>query len=105
MGFLHQNRVETKGGLRYLRSGRAKTLPNPKLTLTGCDHGIIPSIFGKKASRGIETSPKYQNQVKQCRDITDAVSMVISASAYEGSTIFLDLGLWEGTLIKRELYL
>ncbi|KAK3391215.1 hypothetical protein B0H63DRAFT_467490 [Podospora didyma] len=102
---LFLNRVETKDGLRYLRSGRAKTIPNPKLTLTGCGHGIIPSIFGKMASRGIETSPKYRNEAKQRRDITDAVSMVISASAYEGATIFLDLGLWEGTLIKRELYI
>ncbi len=86
-------RLEIKDRLRYLRSGRTKVMPNPKLTLTGCRHDVLSSTFGSETSGAIETSPKYQDEAIQWHDTTDCVSIVISASAQEGAVIYASLGL------------
>ncbi|KAL2166226.1 hypothetical protein VTG60DRAFT_3114 [Thermothelomyces hinnuleus] len=97
-------RLEIKDGLRYLRSGRTKVMPNPKLTLTGCGRDALSPTFGSEMSAAIEKSPKYQDEAMQWRDTTDCVSMVISASAQEGAIIYMSVGLWKGTDIRDKLF-
>ncbi|KAG9249621.1 uncharacterized protein F5Z01DRAFT_472066 [Emericellopsis atlantica] len=99
-------RLETMAGLRYvcLAESSAKILANPKFTLQGCQCSIIPSTFGPELSNAIITGPKYQDDARQWRDSTDAVSMVVSHSAHDGAVVYLHLGLWEGTEIKKKLY-
>lgn len=97
--------LETTAGLRYVYlPGGAKVLPNPKLTLRGCRYDIISSVFGPHASSAIAASPTYQDDIKQGRDRTGCVSMVISHRALEGAIIFASLGPREGTLIGDRLY-
>ncbi|KAK4233253.1 hypothetical protein C8A03DRAFT_48136 [Achaetomium macrosporum] len=74
--------------LQYLRSGRTKIMPNPKLTLTGYRRDVLSSTFGCETSGTIEKSPKYQDEAMQWHDTTDYISIVISASAQEGAVIY-----------------
>ena len=99
-------RLETRAGLRYMCSaaGGSKVLPNPKFTLQGCRRDIIPSAFGPEPATAIITSTMYQEDVRQCRDCTDSVSMVVSHRADDGAVIYVSLGLWEGTQIRKKLY-
>ncbi|KJZ68997.1 hypothetical protein HIM_11613 [Hirsutella minnesotensis 3608] len=103
---LFEVRLETRAGLRYVyfAGGCSKILPNPKFTLQGCRHHVILSTFGSDISNAIAASPLYQDEIRQCRDSTDCVSMVISHQAHEGALIFVSLGLWEGIQIRKKLY-
>ncbi|KAK7214107.1 hypothetical protein V2G26_021285 [Clonostachys chloroleuca] len=100
-------RLETVAGLRYvyLPGSASKILPNPMFTLQGCGCNIIHSTFGSEVSNAIMASPKYQDDMRHARDATDAVSMMVSLSADEGATLSVHLGLWEGTEIKKKLYI
>ena len=97
--------VETDGGLRYLLlPNGSQVLPNPNFSLRGCQHSACCAVFGRELSDGIVASPQCQDDIKQGRDYTDSVSMMISHSAYEGGTIFVTLGLKEGSVIRDKLY-
>lgn len=97
-------RLETKDGLRYVCAGGSKILPNPMFTFQGCPRTVIQSTFGAEVSRAIQASPPYQDDARQWRRTTDAVSMVISHEGDVGAAICLRLGLYEGTQIKQKLY-
>ena len=98
-------RLETAAGLRYICIGGAQVLPAPQFTLRGCKADIIPDTFGPEVSDAIQFSPTYQDDVvKNLRDCTHSVSMLISQQADEVAVIFLSLGLWLGTRIREELY-
>lgn len=56
-------------------------------------------------SNAIIVSPKYQDDIRYARDMTDAVSMIVSLLADKGATLSVYLGLWEGTEIKKKLYI
>ncbi|KAK3946987.1 hypothetical protein QBC32DRAFT_248541 [Pseudoneurospora amorphoporcata] len=101
---LFDARLEVKDGFRYLRSGRTKVKPSPKLTLTGCERNVLSSTFGLETFRGIEASSRYQHEGMHLWDTTDCVAMVISASAQEGAVIYMSLGLWEGIKISNKLF-
>ncbi|KAI0156752.1 hypothetical protein GGR52DRAFT_583044 [Hypoxylon sp. FL1284] len=99
-------RLETTEGLRYvLLPGGAKVLPNPSFTLQGCRFEAISRIFGSQITDAIKASPAYQDDIKQVRRCTQSVSMVVSHLAYEGAVVYTSLGLWEGTQIKKKLYI
>ena len=103
---LFDTHLETTEGLRYVcLPGVARVLPNPKLTLRGCLHDNLSSIFGPDTHNAIMTSPAYQDEVKRGHDYTECVSMVISQGAHDGGVILLSLGLREGALIKDKLNL
>ncbi|UNI14798.1 hypothetical protein JDV02_001393 [Purpureocillium takamizusanense] len=102
---LFDARLETTAGLRYfcLTDG-AKLLPNPKFTLRGCRHDVIPVTFGPEVTSAIAASPAYQDDLKQWRGRTDCVWMVISHKANAKAELCVSMGLVEGTLIRRKLY-
>lgn len=97
-------RLEVNNGLRFLLSGRAKVMPNPKLTLTGCERNVLSSTFGSETCAAIETSPRYLEEVKEYRGATECVSMVVSASAQEGAFVLISVGLWGATKIRGKLF-
>jgi len=94
-------RLETKGGLRYVCFSHSGTiiLPNPKLTLQGCRLSIIPLTFDIGTANAIMDNSVYQEDIQQCRDCTDSLSMVISRQADEGAVISVSLGLFGATCI------
>jgi hypothetical protein len=97
--------LETTAGLRYFDiPGGIKVLPNPKLTLRGGLSDKISPIYGLETCAAIMAGPVYQEDVRQKRDRTDAVSMVVSQWASEGATLFAALAPMEATLIKDRLY-
>jgi hypothetical protein len=104
---LFGTRLETRAGLRYVcfADGGSKIRPSPKLALQGCRRDIIPSTFGPELFHAIAAGPIYQDDAREWRDCTDCVSMVIPHQAHEGAVIYVSLGLWEGTQIRKKLYL
>lgn len=97
--------VETKAGLRYIIwSSGSKVLPCPKFTLQGCPFDAILSVFGEEANNAMAASPKFKEDRKEWRSITDCMSMEISHLADEGATIYVSMGLWEGARIRKKLY-
>ncbi|KIW37292.1 uncharacterized protein PV06_10633 [Exophiala oligosperma] len=97
--------LETHQGLRYVYfPGGAKVLPNPIITLQGCQPGKISPIFGPETLNAITANPDYQDEVKQGYDCTDCVLMLISQAASDGATFLLSLAPMEGTEIKNRLY-
>jgi len=97
--------LETTAGLRYVcLTGISRVLPNPNLTLRGCPHKIIRSVFGADTADGLAASPEFQEEVRQGHDYTDCVSMVVSQRAEDGAFLFISLGVREGVYIRGKLY-
>lgn len=102
---IFQAHIETTGGLRYIYlPGGTKILPQPQVTIQGCPHSAISLNFGNETFQAIRANPAYQDEVRQGRDRTDCVSMVVSHKADEGALILLSLAPREGTLIRDRLY-
>lgn len=103
---LFGTRVQTTEGLRYVYDSKSgsKWVPCPNIALQGCQPSSICSTFGPEVFDAIQTSPTFQEETKQQRGNTNAVSMLFSHNGVEGAIIFLRLGLWQGTEIKKKLY-
>ena len=102
---MFQAHIETTAGLRYVcLPGGAKIVPNPQVTIQGCRHDVILHNFGTETFHAISANPAYKDEIKQGRDHTDCVSMVVPHAAHEGALILLSLAPREGTLIRDRLY-
>ncbi|KAK5654707.1 hypothetical protein OQA88_7031 [Cercophora sp. LCS_1] len=98
-------RVETTGGLRYIRmsGGGANVLPSPDLVIRGCPSEEL-SLFGPEVQRAIETSPLYQDDIKRQAHRVNAVSILLHQQASDGAKICLSLGSRAGGELVGQLY-
>jgi hypothetical protein len=97
--------VESASHVRYVvLPGGVRLLPNPEITLQGCQTEAIAKLFGPEVDGAVKASPVRRQEVKQETRATGCVSMTITRSSNEGAFINLNLGLTEGSEIRDKLY-
>ncbi|KJZ73080.1 hypothetical protein HIM_07464 [Hirsutella minnesotensis 3608] len=97
--------VESASRVRHVvLPGGVRLLPNPELTLHGCQTEAIKLVFGSEVNNAVQASPVRKQEMEEEVRKTGCVSMTIARSSDEGAFITLNLGLTEGSRIREKLY-
>ncbi|KPA36570.1 hypothetical protein FLAG1_10654 [Fusarium langsethiae] len=93
--------VRENDGVRSLTlKGGSRVEPDPSTKLRGCRRDLSDTFKGH-LYEGFCLSPIYKREEKECRKLTDAVSMSISSRASEGATIVVFVTEWSALKIKQ----
>lgn len=97
--------LEAENGCRYIYlSGGSRVVPNPRLTLRGCRIDMLPLILGSVIADAILATQACQTDIKEGRDRTGCVTMVVSRAADKEAEVYALLDLEKGVVIRDKLY-
>lgn len=96
---------EAEDGFRYIYlPGGSKAAPDPRLVLRDCRRGPLHHLFGARVADAIFTTPTCQMEIKEGRDHTSCVSMVVPFCLDDTGEIYALLCEGDAALLRESLY-
>lgn len=96
---------EAEEGCRYIYlPGGSKADPYPRLVLRDCRLDHLHHFFGARVADAIRTTPTCQMDIKEGRDHTSCVSMVVPSAVEETGNIYVLLCQNDAALLRESLY-
>lgn len=96
---------EVEDGCRYIYlPGGSKAAPDPRLVLRDCRLSPLHHFFGARVADAILTTPTCQMDIKEGRDHTICVSMVVPFSLDDTGEIYALLCDGDAALLRDSLY-
>lgn len=97
--------LEVDDGFRYIYlPGGSRVAPDPRLALRDCRLGLLRQIFGSPVADAILATQMCQRDMKEGRDYTSCVSMVIPSAMDGTAKIYALLRLKDGALLRDRLF-
>ncbi|KAG6361198.1 hypothetical protein INS49_009422 [Diaporthe citri] len=97
--------LEAEGGCRYIYlPGGSTVAPDPHLVLRHCRLDRLHRFFGARVADAIRTTPTFQMDIKEGRDHTVCVSMVIPSAVDDTGEIYALLCQSDTALLRESLY-
>lgn len=97
--------LEAEDGYRYIYlPAGSRAAPDPRLVLRDCRLDALHRFFGARIADAIRTTPTCQRDIKEGRDHTSCVSMVVPSAVDDTGEIYALLCQNDAALLRDELY-
>lgn len=99
--------IETEAGSRYvylMGSASTKAVPYPNLMLKGCRIATAYQILGTEIADSIFATPTHQLEIKEGRECSDCITMVIRQNSSESADIIILLPTEQGITLQQRLF-
>lgn len=97
--------IEAEDGSRYIYlPGGSTVAPNPCLVLRDCRLDRLHPFFGARVADAIRTTPTCQMDMKEGRDHTSCVSMVVPSAVDDTGDIYALLCPSDAALLRESLF-